>query len=409
VTVGRTILDVAFGISDPATATLEYGTTTGYELGTLQDTELSTSKIMTVEGLPSGTLIYYRLRVYRDGVAEAEQTGSQTTNALANIDADISVEGGTAARPLIKGSSMLTLQGASTLAVSGFQRVTLNGKSFAPCYGSSRGGVETDHWTLEIPRHNLKPEGTNVFRYYIVDTGGTGAEGSVQINLTNAAEDTAAVSRTIDCTALTSVFDEFQIVDGDWEITTGGANEGLRLASNPGYDRIVTLLDADKCQQRNIDVLFEFTPEYVRADLYILGILFAFHGHPLDCDVSSSTCDPAECITRKWIPHGYLPCMEFVGGAPYATIYHGQSRGAQVSAAPALVTGTTYRMRCQVGLTSDGLPIGRVRHWIPPAAEPGWQASLIYPRNQHVRLNGSVALVAHHINPVVHSIDVLEF
>ena len=409
VTVGRTILDVAFDISDPVTATLEFGTTTGYELGTLQDNELSTSKIFTAEGLPSGTLIYYRLRVYRDGVAEAEQTGSATTNALAHIDADISVEGGSADRALIKGSSMLTLQGASTLAVSGFQRVTLNGKSFVPCYGASRGGVETDHWTLEIPRHNLKPESINVFRYYIVDTAGTGAEGSVQINLTNAAEDTNPVSRTIDCTTLASVFDEFQIVDGDWEITTGGANEGLRLASNPGYDRIATFLDADNCRQRNIDVLIEFTPEFVRADLHILGILFAFHGHPLDCDVSSSTCDPLECVTRKWIPHGYLPCIEFTAASPYATVYHGQSRGAQNAIGASLVAGTTYRMRCQVGLTTDGLPIGRVRHWIPPAAEPGWEASLIYPRNQHVRLNGSVGLVAHHINPVVHSIEVLEF
>ncbi len=228
----------------PATSAVDYGRTTSYELGTIQDSALVTQHALTLSGLAAGALHHYRARsVNSQGSSSSSGDGTFTTQSAGGpggpvIDVwygdtqrfgDIGVPQphvnilGNASDPQGVSSLSYRLNGGPSVALS----LGPDGRRLA----------DPGDFNADISIDDLD-EGSNTVTITAVDGNGNSTVKSVTAIFHSS--NVWPQTYSIDWSQVGDVTDVAQVVDGLWEV------EGSTLRPvQVDYDRLVAIGDMD--------------------------------------------------------------------------------------------------------------------------------------------------------------------
>jgi len=393
-TPGTTQIQVDWSTDEPATSSVEYGLTTAYELGRIDDLTLTSLHSTLLGGLQSSTT--YNLRVL-----------SQDASGNSSASGNFAVTTGTSSVPqepvitLWDGSNIrfgdigVTQRWVNILGKAedpdGIQSLTytLNGgaaKTLSVGPLSSSRVANAGDFNIDIATSDLS-EGNNVVVITAVDTLGFTTQSSVNVNFTS----TNVWPRTysIDWSTVASVADVAQVVDGNWRIE----GSTVRVAE-PGYDRLISLGDMNAWDSYEVTVPITINDVDPYESEPAVGLLLRWDGH-----YNWFNDQPY----RGWWPMGALGWYQYrpggvIGADRLAMLGGGTGTEiAQDLSGKKLAIGTTYIFKMQAEAVTGQGSWYRLRVWEQGTAEPvTWdleaQESATDPQT------GSLLLLAHHVD-----------
>jgi len=203
----------------------------------------------------------------------------------------------------------------------------------------------------------------------------------------------------IDFASIDSIQDVAAVVDGEWALTP----DGLRIVSW-AYDRLVAIGDL---AWTDYDATVTLTIHYVEpffespSNGPALGFVTRWPGHTPD----------GRSPTRRWWPFGCFAHLRWRGedGAFTSqrfTLLADRTGVLATGDGSSIEVGRVYAMRVSVETLPDGSSRHRLKMW--PAGDPepvAWDAEGIEPVGEDLA-NGSLLLVAHHVDVTFHSLVV---
>ena len=382
---------VSWTTDEVATSRLEWGTATGvYTLGFAEDLTLKTSHSLDATGLDPATTYHYRV-VSTDGSANTATSGDLTFTTDADSAPVIDIwygadqRFGHLGRPQVWVDilgNVQDLDGISTLTFS------LNGgpnqdMSMGP---NTRRLLMPGDFNAQIATDDLAA-GDNTIVITAVDTGGAIATDTVTVNWTPAV--TWALPYSIVWSTATVIQDVAQVVDGKWELTAQGVRP-LEI----GYDRLIDIGDVTWTDYEitvpitlnGLDTSYDWStgPSYGPA----LGILMRWDGHD-DWDGTQPTWG--------WYPMGAFGMQRWrADGTEALQIMGNEGTLEAEDTSRTLTIGETYIYKMRVESNASGA-LYSLKVWDQLQPEPtAWdltdQEALSDPQN------GSVLLVAHHVD-----------
>ncbi len=387
-------LEIRWKTDEAATTKVEWGLTTSYELGALQDGTLGTSHFFLLQGLTAGVTIHYR-------VTSVDALGHVTVSADQTLTTDVS------------GAPVMTIwygnpQKFGQLGVpqpwvnilgnvsdpSGFTSFTysLNGGpaanlSIGP---DSRRLQSPGDFNVELAASGLL-QGDNEVAILAVDT--TGKRALEIVHLTFSSANTWPLPYSIDWTTVSNPQDVCQVVDGLWSFGASGAEPVV-----VGYDR---LLDVGDLAWTDYEVTSQVTVHSIDSAGFAppsngpaIGLLLRWIGHsPTPGSQPNWYYFPFGAIGwYRWNPDG----TEGLG-----LVVNPGGSGASDTSGWTLALGVTYvfKMRVETRLDSSGnpFPFYSFKVWPASSAEPAsW--TLTYPGSVGDPVAGSFLLLAHHVD-----------
>ena len=387
-------LELRWNSDEAATSKIEYGLTTGYELGTQQDGTLGTSHFFLLQGLLAGLTYHYR-------VTSVDALGHVTVSADQTITTDVS------------GAPIMTIwyganQKFGQLGVpqpwvnilgnvadaAGFSSFTysLNGGpagnlSIGP---DTRRLLLPGDFNVELATTDLL-EGDNQVAILAVDT--TGRRALEIVHFTFSSANTWPLPYTINWSTVSNLQDVCQVVDGHWAFDASGVRP---LAV--GYDRLV---DVGDLAWTDYEVTAQVTVHSIDPAGFAppsngpaIGLLLRWIGHsPTPDSQPNWYYFPFGAIGwYRWNPNG----EEALGVA----INPGGS-GVSDTSGWTLAFEVTYvfKMRVETRVDSLGNPFPFYSFKVWPASDPEPAAwTLTTPGNVGDPPAGSVLLLAHHVD-----------
>ncbi len=402
-TPGTTQIQVDWATDEPATSSVEYGLTTSYELGRIDDLTLTSAHSALLSGLQSSTT--YNLRVI-----------SQDASGNSSASGNFAVTTGTSSVPQ---EPVITLWDGNDVRFGdigvpqrwvnilgkaqdpdGIQSLsyTLNGSasralSVGPL-SSSRVSNDGD-FNIDLATSDLS-EGNNVVVITAVDTQGFTSQASVNVNFTS----TNVWPRTysIDWGTVTNISDVAQVVDGSWQLQ-GGTVRTLE----PGYDRLINIGDMNAWDSYEVTVpvtIFGVDPyEFEPA----VGLLMRWDGH-----YNWFNDQPY----RGWWPMGALAWYQYRPGGVQGADRLGMIGGsdgteiAQDLSGKKLAIGTTYIFKMQAQAVEGQGSWYRLKVWEQGTAEPAnWD--LEAQQGAGDTQTGSMLLLTHHVDASFGTVNVV--
>lgn len=234
--------------------------------------------------------------------------------------------------------------------------------------------------------------GANVLVITATDNGDNISEETVTVNYTDV--NTWSLPYDTNWGTAISIQDEAQIVDGLWDIVSGGVR-----TTEPGYDRLIAIGDVD---WDDYEVTVPVTIHDVLYDNSAgLGIMMRWNGH---------TDDPVSGWQPKsgWIPFGavgwYRWRDDYFGDRLQIYGNEGHILAEDISGRK-LVEDTTYMFKMRVESMPDEGALYMLKVWEQGGLEPpGWdfmgQADVSDPAN------GSFLLLAHLVDATFGDVEV---
>ncbi len=384
--------------SEPATSRVAYGRSGDYELGTVIDESLTTSHVITLEGLEPGRIHYYEVQSITgsgDPITRGNlifQTyggagsggpsidvwygGSQTFGQIGIPQVWVNILGNVA-----------DLDGVSSLSYR------LNGGVEQPLSlgPDTRRLQDAGDFNIDLLFDELLP-GINLVEVTGLDDLGNESVQTVSVH--NASGAVWPIPFDVDWSSVSAIEDTAQVVDGLWAIGPEGLSPVL-----PGYDRIVVIGDVSWTDYEvtvpitleGIDPRGYFPPSLQPA----VGLGVRWHGH-----IDNGT-QPAWAFTAFSGLGAYL----LVPGSPKLALYEhpfvlSDSIPFQIS------LGVTYLWKMRV----ETLPEGQ-RHtlkvWIEGEAEPEEWMLTVTDTDAAAPLSGSLMLLAHHVEATFGNLSVV--
>ncbi|MFV9691925.1 MAG: InlB B-repeat-containing protein, partial [Desulfobacteria bacterium] len=389
---GRISATITWTTDEPATSVVEYGETTSYELGMVEDVNLKLSHFIGLTGLIPGVEYHYR-------ITSEDASGFSSTT----VDRTFSTDDGSSGAPLIQvwygseqtfGSlgnpqrwvnvlgNVSDPDGVSVLKYS-LNPQSENGESEVPLTigpGYYR-LANTGDFNVEIALTDLR-DGVN--HVIVTAEDSLGNETAEVVVLNYASGNVWPESYTIDWSNASSIQDVAQVVDGLWQIEDGN----VRVVE-PGYDRIIAIGDI---AWTNYEVIVPVTvhgpipyPPTI-PNPAALGLLVRWQGHVEDGYQPS----------MQWWPLGVFAYYRFVDTSPYLRLWAQQnsSIGLDFNLQFEIDVKYIFKLRSE---TVSGDSTYSFKVWRADESEPSdW--NLVGQEPADDQTQGSLILVAHHVD-----------
>jgi uncharacterized repeat protein (TIGR02543 family) len=389
---GRISATITWTTDEPATSVVEYGETTSYELGMVEDVNLKLSHFIGLTGLIPGVEYHYR-------ITSEDASGFSSTT----VDRTFSTDDGSSGAPLIQvwygseqtfGSlgnpqrwvnvlgNVSDPDGVSVLKYS-LNPQSENGESEVPLtIGSGYYRLaNTGDFNVEIALTDLR-DGVN--HVIVTAEDSLGNETAEVVVLNYASGNVWPESYTIDWSNASSIQDVAQVVDGLWQIEDGN----VRVVE-PGYDRIIAIGDI---AWTNYEVIVPVTvhgpipyPPTI-PNPAVLGLLVRWQGHVEDGYQPS----------MQWWPLGVFAHYGFVDTSPYLRLWAQQnsSIGLDFNLQLEIDVKYIFKLRSE---TVSGDSTYSFKVWRADESEPSdW--NLVGQEPADDQTQGSLILVAHHVD-----------
>ncbi|MGH7196419.1 MAG: fibronectin type III domain-containing protein [Candidatus Saccharimonadales bacterium] len=240
-------------------------------------------------------------------------------------------------------------------------------------------------FNIDLAITDLVP-GSNTVRIIAADSAAGTVTEDVTVQYQN--NQVWTLPYTADWSAATKISDVSQVVDGYWTLTP----EGVR-SSVPDYDRLVAIGDKAWTDYEvtvpitihNVDFASSQTSQ--SGGRPAIGLIMRWTGH---------TDDPIAGMQPKsgWNPNGAIGWWRWNSDQTTAQLQH---YGINNGVASTPVVGTTYLMKQRVETQPDGSSTYSMKVWEAGQPEPAtW--SLVNTVPAGGLANGSLALVAHHVD-----------
>jgi uncharacterized repeat protein (TIGR02543 family) len=384
---GHTSAMITWTTDEPATSVVEYGETTSYELGMVEDVNLKLSHFIGLTGLIPGVEYHYR-------ITSEDASGFSSTT----VDRTFITYDGSSGAPLIQvwyGSEQTfgslgkpqrwvnILGNVSDPDGVSVLKYSLNGGSELPLtIGPDYYRLaNTGDFNVEIALTDLQ-DGVN--QVIVTARDSLGNETAEVVVLTYASGNVWPESYTIDWSNASSIQDVAQVVDGLWQIEDGN----VRVVE-PGYDRIIAIGDI---AWTNYEVIVPVTvhspipyPPTI-PNPAALGLLVRWQGHVEDDNQPSV----------QWWPLGVFAHYRFVETSP----------SLRLQAQQTLFIGYDFNLQFELGVkyifklrseTVSGGSTYSFKVWRADESEPSdW--NLVGQEPADDQTQGSLILVAHHVD-----------
>ncbi len=391
--------DIAFGMSarsmhvevatdEPATAIIEYGLTTEYELGTVAVEGERYLHRFSIDGL-DGTLTHHFRVVAEDG--EGNRTESEdteldwTVRGLPVIDVwygDQQVFGALGRAQLwanVLGNVFAT--GGATLTY------TLNGGPVQPLNVGPDNArlLEFGDFNIELGFDELAP-GTNEIVLEATDTSQQTSSRTITVEYDDG--NVWPLNYDVDWGEVTNIQDVVQVVDGLWTWDDEGARPAVI-----GYDRLFAIGDVS---WQDYEVTFSITVfERVEASVQLIGVGLRWPGH-----TATGSTRPR---TGYW-PAGAFTWYRWTGAVEQLQLI-GNFDEQVDNVNGDLQHDTTYALRVRVESPAEGGSTYSVRMWEQATAEPAdWDATITEDVDDPQ--TGSLLFVVHNTDAVFGDISV---
>ena len=379
-------ISVSWSTDEPSDGMVEWGLTTGYELGSLSNSALTNQHTFVIDDLQSENI--YQIRFSSADVESNRSTSSnysidlsaiptfdiwygqnQTFGALGQPQRWVNVLG-----------NVFDLDGLGSLGYS------LNGQpTQSIAVGPDNKRLQDDgDFNVEIDFADLNP-GFNTVDIVATDTLGLGSTERVFVDFS----DPNAVwpaSYSIDWSNVTNIQDVAQVVDGHWYLETNSVRPVAM-----GYDRLIAIGDVlwedyEVTAALTVHGLDPYCDTNSCAGGHsLVGLLVRWPGHQ----------DSGRQPNDKWFPMGSLSAykwpgerLEIVRGSD------GSSGGQDNGATFPFGVPHFFKMRAE---TVSGAHRYSAKFWPQTDDEPsGW--SLTIDESLSETASGSVLLVAHHVD-----------
>lgn len=378
---------VTWTTDEPATSAVSYGTSTAYEQGTVEDTALSTSHSITLQGLQAATTYHYQVRSTDAGANTAiTDDGTFTTGADSRpvIDVWDGLERwfGSPGRSQVWVNILGNVSDPDGLASLSFR---LNG---GPSRGLSIGPdnrrlSEPGDFNIEIGYDELIA-GSNEIRITADDQLDNTSLATVVVHYERGRQTPIPYSvdwgaRPIDLLA--------QIVDGRWS-----TSDGILRTMQPGYDRLVTIGDLS---WQNYELRVPVTVHAFGAGAYshlsgdpLMGIALRWQGH------SRRNIEDISQPRYWWWPTGAFAWYRWDETTPKIELI-GNDGSPTIRRSLPMIFDTTYTIRVQVQDTTTGTAY-RFKLWPISETEPAtWIVDI---EDENSPATGGIALIAHHVD-----------
>lgn len=377
-------LSVTWSTDEPADGFVEYGLTTGYELGSSAEPELTTAHSFLLSNLQPENTYHVRF-ASSDEAGNTRYSDDHTVlmSALPTIDVwyGNNQAFGTIGQPqrwINVLGNVFDANGISSLTYS------LNGQ---PEQGLSVGPDDNrlqaeGDFNVEIDYADLI-SGFNAIEITATDSLGYERVESVDVYYPGRVfwPDTYS----IDWSNVQSIADVAQVVDGLWTLE----EDAVRPVAL-GYDRLIAIGDVlwqnyeatVPIKVHGLDPLCSHS--YCAGNSPLVGLLVRWPGH------DETWRQPNE----KWTPMGALGVYRF--GGQRLQIYRGSNGSVGAETGASLAFGTTYlfKMRAE---TVGGVHRYSLKVWPEGTSEPPtWD--LVLDENLSETASGSLVLVAHHVD-----------
>lgn len=379
--VGANSVQVTWLTDEPATGYVEYGHTSGLELGVLGHSQLLTAHDVSIVGLQPETDYFFRV-VSADvgGNSGASAIQSLRTAGLGDSTPVINLWYGTEQKFGQNGvpQRFINLLG-NVVSSAGFSSLSysLNGGVQRPLTIGPDGLrlLSQGDFNIELKTSELQL-GINSVQLLATDTLG----GQIQkmITVDYAPGNQWVQDSVVDWASVSSISSLAQVVDGKWYLDGGY----LRTQTQEiGYDRLVALGDFSWQNYEVTVPVIVHSVKRIPGWNPLVGVGVRWQGHTADGK------QPSE----RWFPLGgiggygwyYLNRLEIWDTGPY--VY--ETNGLQ------LVLGTPYVFKFRVETIATGTQY-RLKVWQEGLPEPeGW--NLVGEEGGSDLKNGSVLLVAH--------------
>jgi regulation of enolase protein 1 (concanavalin A-like superfamily) len=386
---------VTWTTNEPTTSRIDFGLTTSYELGYVEDLVPRKQHTMVVPGLDSAQSYHLEITA-TDGASFQTLSGD--------------ILSGPAEGPIID-----LFHGTSqTFAANGLPQPMLNvlGNAADPdgvasltwslngglAYPLSIGGDTyrldlAGDFNVEIPAGSI-PVGLNTLLIRATDSFGNESVELMMLDYVDSPVPTMPMF--IDWTTAPDIQSLAQTVDGDWALDVGG----LRT-QEMGYDRIVAIGDMSWTDYEATVRLTmnELEPYFLSpSNAPALGVIARWAGHPPDGNQPS----------RQWFPVGAFAAVRFYQGGGQTAILYGDSGLTHDSGSIGgnIEIGAVYVMKIRVETLGNGDTLYNFKMWREIDGEPvGWLLTGTEVPAQDVP-SGSLLLVAHHVDVTWHDVDI---
>jgi hypothetical protein len=386
---------VEWTTDQPASSILEFGRTSGYELGRLEQTALVTGHAVALSGLAAATRYHYRATSSNER-SETARSGDRTFTTADAGGGGTSDPGGPeidvwygdrqrfgdlgVPQPYVNVlGNVYDPDGVASLSYR------VNGGASRPLSQGpdDRRLAERGDFNADVPIGDLR-DGTNSVAIRAVDSRGKATTRTVDVVFDGSR--TWPRNYTADWSRVGDPNDAAQVVDGLWEVDRGSLRN-LQM----DYDRLVAIGDLD-------------------WDDYEVEVPITVHGiDPGGFEFPST--QPAVGILMRWPGHRQRskeqPFIEFTplgaigwvvftsNGGNKLQIFPNSGSLVNNNDVPNLEYDVTYVFKFRVEQNASG---GRYRFkmWPQGSAEPGWQLEKQQTNSDPRR--GSAVLVAHHVD-----------
>jgi len=382
----QTSIEVSWATDEPATSLVQYGTTTGYELGNRGESGYHTQHAVSIGGLEPSTT--YNLRIVSadpsGNTTRSDNFTVSTTGIPGGPGIDVwygdTQEFGWIGQPTPAISILGNAAATSGLTLS----YSLNGGSFVPLSkgpNAMRLALPGD-FNVEIPFGSLQP-GANAVRIRARDAAGRETIRPVSvINSRGAVWPNPYTIRWNDASSINSVA---QVVDGQWSIGNGTVRPMVMA-----YDRLIAVGDTT---WQDYEVTCPVTVHAIDPGGYAapsygpgVGLLLRWPGHANDGNQPWQGVYPLGAIGMFRWTRGYER-FELFGN-------HGR---ILASSGDTLHLGVRYLFKMQVRTVSGGAQY-QLKWWRADQAEPGtWQLTGAQPSADDPG-RGCMLLLAHHVD-----------
>ena len=394
---------------EPATGVIDYGLTTSYELGMVENTSLSTSHDLTVTGLTPGSVINYRLRSTDNSSNE-----KVSSNALITVSPNPYIDdwggpnsnysfgqlGSNSARWV---NILGHVSGASTINSLTYSLNSQTAQTLS-MGDDDRRLQDVGDFNVDIEYLELN-DGANTLDITAVDTLGNSTTNSLAINYES--NNIWPLPYSVDWSTATSIEDVSQIVDGSWFLE----NNGVRT-TQLGYDRILSIGDITWYDyEATVSVTLHGIDSTCFTDIAnnpcnggaLLGLLARWQGHhPTDNNQPS----------YEWKPLGSLGVYTWnynrsdLTVVPGLVLFGGDGSIIADDKSAAFPIGVPQFMKIRAE-TVGGQHEYKLKLWEQGQTEPSqWNLEAVQSLTESFG-NGSLLLIAHHADVTFGNVSVI--
>jgi hypothetical protein len=376
---------ISWTTDEPATSSVAYGTTNGYESGSRVGDGLVTQHMVTLTDLTPDSTYHYQV-ASANGVERSSATGDATFTTATSTAPAVAVwygdrqTVGATGRPQTWFNVLGQVRDSDGLRslsyrLNGGPATSLRpGPDLRRLHDDGDFNIEIDYTDLNL--------GDNSVEITAVDAAGELARKTV--TLQRVASEAPALPWTTDWAGASTISERAQVVDGRWVLAGGSIR-----AVEPGYDRTVALGDlAWSDYEVTVPVtVHELSPGYgtPQSGAPLVGLGLRWNGHTAMRD---------EQPGQHWYPAGAFMWWRWQGESGTYRLLGNEGQPTEGFADPALEFGTTYMFKAQVRTVPGGAEY-RAKVWAAGAPEPeAWSQTILDADSPR---SGGILLIAHHV------------